>query len=829
MTEIRLALRTLSKTPVLTAVAVLSLALGIGANTAMFGLVDQILLRYLPVKDPQELVQLQLEGGRFGSNSGDGTGTFSHPLYLALRDRNTVFSGLTGQMITQASLVGDDRNEVVGVGLVAGNFFDLLGVRPHLGRLLGVEDDKVKNGSAVGVLQYDFWRNRFGSDQGIVGSTVRLNGNPFSVIGVAAPGFEGTDTGLPTNLWVPVTMKTAITPTWDQLENERYSWFYLFGRLKPGGSREQAQASLRVLYAQRQQEELKGEFFSRFPDVQERFLKQVLTLIPASRGQSNLRRLFAQPLTVLQWLVSLVLLIACANVANLLLARAAARQREIAIRTALGASRGQIARQLLVESLLLAAAGGVGGVLISIAMARGLVRFLPFDPANLSLVTTPDLRVLAFTAGTTLLTALVFGIVPALRGSKVAPAVTLKEEAGSVAGGHGHVRLRKALVALQVTLATVLLVGAGLFVRTLQNLRNVDLGFKTENVVQFGVRPATVYEEARNRQVVRELVEGLATVTGVEAVGANRTPLLMGGRWDSSITIPGVGPQGGEYPWSFFNAITPGYFEALRIPIQAGRDFTWDDWGAAQERGLVNETLVREYLKGESPVGRLVGQGRESTPNIEIIGVFASTRYENVRGQVPRQTFVSMGGVRMRTFSGMTVYARTDRDPRQVMPLLRDEVRRVDPNLVVSDMRTLDSQRDMRLSNERMLSVLSTAFALLATLLAVVGLYGVLAFVVTQRTREIGIRMALGAEQRNVIRLVLNEVLALFTFGIFAGVLVGIGGGRFVESQLFGVNADDPWVFALSGAALLLVALVAAFVPAWSASRIDPIRALRYE
>ena len=295
----------------------------------------------------------------------------------------------------------------------------------------------------------------------------------------------------------------------------------------------------------------------------------------------------------------------------------------------------------------------------------------------------------------------------------------------------------------------------------------------------------------------------------------------------TSITIPGIGRQGGEYPWSFFNAITPGYFEALRIPIQAGRDFTWDDWGAAQERGLVNETLVREYLKGESPVGRLVGQGRESTPHIEIIGVFASTRYENVRGQVPRQTFVSMGGVRMRTFSGMTVYARTDRDPRQVMPLLRDEVRRVDPNLVVSDMRTLDSQRDMRLSNERMLSVLSTAFALLATLLAVVGLYGVLAFVVTQRTREIGIRMALGAEQRNVIRLVLNEVIALFAFGIFAGVLVGIGGGRFVESQLFGVNADDPCVFALSGAALLAAALVAAFVPAWKASRIDPIRALR--
>jgi predicted permease len=824
--DLRHGMRQMRLNPGFAAAAILSLGLGIGANTAIFTLVDQIVLRLLPVERPRELVQIRADGVRAGSQSGDGRHTFSYPTYRALRDRNTVFSGLTGQIVQPASLVGEDRSEMISVGMVAGNYFQVLGVRPHLGRLLTPDDDKTRNGHPVAVLQYEFWRSRFSAAPEVVGSSLRLNGTPFTVIGVGAPGFEGTDVGVPTHVWVPVMMKPTITPTWDALDDERYAWFYLFGRLKPGIGIEQAQAAMKVLYRQRQEEELQSEFFQKFPELRESFLKQNFTLIPAARGQSLLRQRFERPLIVLQWLVGVVLLIACTNTANLLLARAAARQREVAIRGALGAGRGQIARQLFVESVLLAAAGGVVGLVLSAWVAKGLLRFLPFDPANMSLSTAPDLRILLFTSGVTMLTAVLFGLLPAVQGSRVAPGTTLKEEAGTIAGG--HVGLRKAFVALQVGLSCVLLIGAGLFARTLDNLRNIDLGFHTENVATFGVRPATVYDTGRKLQVFRSVVEGLGTVPGVKAVGANRSRLLTGGRWDSGITIPGVGQQEGNAPWSFFNAITPGYFEALGIPIKAGRDLRWSDWSGSRKICLVNEALVREYLGGASPVGRMMAQGVKATPDMEIVGVFGDARYHDVRGMVPRQTFVGMDA-KMETVVGINVYARIEGDPRQVMPRLREQVRRVDPNLVISDMRMLDEQLNIRLANERMLSFLSAGFAGLATLLAVVGLHGVLAFVVTRRTREIGIRMALGAERASVIGLVFREMLPVVLLGAAAGVAIGMVCGRYVESQLFGVKTGDPPVFALAAGAILASFLAAAVVPAWRASRIEPMRALRYE
>ena len=820
--------RQLRSNPGFALAAILSLALGIGANSAIFTLVDQILLRLLPVDNPRELVQLRLLGGRFGGNDGDGRHTFSYPLFLAFSEQNIVFSGLTGQRIEQVSLVGDTRNEMVRVALVAGNYFHVLGVRSHLGRLLTPEDDKLRNGHPLAVLQYNFWRNRFEGRQDIVDSTIRLNGSPFTVIGVAAPEFEGTDVGIPTNLWVPVMMKPTITPTWDALDDERLAWFYLFGRLKPGVTIGAAQAAMKVLYRQRQEEELKGTYFQEFPKARERFLQQDFTLIPASGGQSSLRSQFERPLIVLQWLVGVVLLIACTNVANLLLARAAARQKEIAIRGALGASRAQLVRQLFVESLTLAMIGGAAGLLLSFWLARVLVRLLPFDPANMSLSASPDTRVLVFTTAITALTALFFGLIPALRGSRVSPGATLKEGAGSIGGSHEHVRLRKAFVALQVGLSCLLLLGAGLFARTLQNLQNVDLGFNTENVVMFGLRPATVYDEARKIQVFRLLMESLATVPGVKAVGANRNRLLTGGRWDSNITIPGFVAQDGNDPWSFFNAITPGYFEALGIPIKAGRDLSWRDWGGSRKVCLVNEALAQRYFGGANPIGRMLAQGINRPPDFEIVGVFADTRYDDVRGSIPRQIFVAMD-THARNISSINVHVRIQGDPRKISPLLREQVQRVDPNLVVSDMRTLNDQLNMRISNERMLSFLSVGLALLATLLAVVGLHGVLAFVVMRRTREIGIRLALGAQPGNVILLVVREMLLVILVGITVGTIGGVLCGRYVESQLFGIKALDRSVFVLSIATLLAASLTAAFIPAWRASRLDPMRALRHE
>ena len=376
--------------------------------------------------------------------------------------------------------------------------------------------------------------------------------------------------------------------------------------------------------------------------------------------------------------------------------------------------------------------------------------------------------------------------------------------------------------------ASVLLIGAGLFARTLDNLRRVDLGFDTTNVAMFSVRPATAYPEDRKLRVYRSLIEGLATVPGVKAVGANRTPLLAGSQWDSDITIPGVAEKRGESLWSFFNAITPGYFEALGIPVKAGRDLTWRDWDSPRKLCLVNQALADEYLDGANPVGRLMAQGRNTPPDMEIVGVFGNTKYTDVRAKIPRQVFVSLH-TRMRGISGVTVYARMEGDPRMIMPQLRAQVRRIDANLVISDMRTLDDQLNIRLSNERMLSFLSGAFALLATILAGVGLYGVLAFVVARRTPEIGIRVALGAERAQVVRMVVREALGAVVVGLAAGVSAATLCGRYVESQLFGVKADDLVVFLLSVSVLGGASIIAAVVLAWRASRIDPLRALRHE
>jgi predicted permease len=452
---------------------------------------------------------------------------------------------------------------------------------------------------------------------------------------------------------------------------------------------------------------------------------------------------------------------------------------------------------------------------------------LPYDPGNLSLSAAPDVRVLVFAGVVTAATALLFGLLPAWQNSRLAPVATLRETAAAVTGARTHVQLRKAFVAMQVGLSAVLLIGAGLFLRTLMNLGNVDLGLRSENVIAFRVGPVMPYSDARKLQTYRSLIEGLAAVPGVRAVGANRNALFTGGRWDSVLTIPGVSANNGE-PFSFFNAVTPGYFEALGIPVRAGRDFTWRDWGAGRKIALVNEALTGEYFDGKPPVGRMMGRGTRAPADIEIIGVFGNAHYHEVTGKVPNQTFVNLDS-HIDRIGRVTVYARVDGDPRKMMPALRAEVTRIDPQLVISEMRTLDDQINRSVSDERLLAFLSVGFAALATLLAVVGLYGVLAFVVARRTREIGIRIALGAQRRSVIRLVANEMGLVVLCGLAVGVAAAYAGGRYVENQLFGVRAADPLVFCTVPAVLLAAAALATAIPAFRVSRIDAMSALRHE
>jgi predicted permease len=511
----------------------------------------------------------------------------------------------------------------------------------------------------------------------------------------------------------------------------------------------------------------------------------------------------------------------------LLLASGAARRRDLAIRRALGAGRGRIIGQLFAESALLAVVGAAAGLFLGTWLTQLLIALLPVGSNDLSLSATPDLRVFVFTVAMTVLTSILFGLVPAWQNSRVAPVSTLREESGAIAGGRSHVRFRKFFVATQVGLSAVLLLGAGLFIRSLTNLQQVQLGMRPENVVTFLAGPAVPYDSARKIQAYRALLEGLAGVPGVVAVGANRGALFTGGRSDGVLTIAGR-PDAGEPPFTFYNAVTPGYFAALGIPVKAGTDFTWHDWGSGKRQALVNQALTDAYFEAVPPLGRMVGQGPRSPTTIEIVGVFGNARYHDVRGEFPAQTFFNLDSV-IERITRVSVYVRTAGDPHQVMPSLRSAVQRIDPNFVVSGMRTLNEQINSRMANERMLSLLAGGFAVLATILAIVGLHGVLAFQVANRTREIGIRMALGARRGMIVRLIASEMIAVVLGGLAAGVATAYYSGRYVQSQLFGLEADDPLVFSIAVTALLSAAALATILPALRASRLDPLRALRHD
>ncbi|MBI2680343.1 MAG: ABC transporter permease [Candidatus Solibacter usitatus] len=837
--ELRYAVRMLRKSPVFTAIAVLSLAVGMGANTAIFSLVDQILLRLLPVKEPEQLVLLSMKGAHYGSNWGGNA--LSYPMYSDFRDNNQVFSGMFCRFPTAASLTFGGQTERVAAELVSGTYFQVLGVGASLGRTFTPAEDKVPVGHPLAVLSYSYWKTRFAGDPAIVGKTVVINGNNMTVIGVAQEGFDGVELGYTTKIFVPVMMKKQITPLWDGMENRRWRWVNAFARLKPGVTMTQAQASLQPFFHGMLEMEVKeAAFRNASPEARQRFLQNVIEVLPGSQGRSYQRRTLKTPLWVLMAVTGGVLLIACANVAGLLIARAASRQREVAIRLALGAGRFRIIRQLLFESLLLAGMGGVLGLALATWTNRLLLAMMPPETSSLNLSTTPDWRVLLFTGAVCCATGILFGLVPALQGTRPNLAPTLKDQAGAVVGGNAPVRMRKALVTAQVTLSLLLLIGAGLFIRSLQNLRELGPGFRPDHLLAFNIDPSlNGYDNERSKAFYLRLTDTVAAIPGIQATGLASMRILEDNEWDSGVTVEGYAAKPNEGPQPYMNSIGPGYFATLGVPILSGRDFTLRDTEQIKHGPdkddftprvvIINEKFAKRFFAGVDPIGRHVGFGSDpgTKTDMEVVGVIKDIKYTNVRDDVPVQMFIPY--MANRFVGGMTVYLRTSLDPTQAFSAVRSQVRQLDPNLPIYAMRTMDEQISNSLLIERLIAGLSTIFGCLATVLATIGLYGVMAYTVERRTREIGIRMALGAVHGDVIWLVMREVLALVAIGVVAGLAATFALTKYVQSQLFGITRTDPITMVLATLGLAAVACLAGYIPALRASRSDPMQALRYE
>ncbi len=828
--DLRFAFRSLRRSPLFSTVAIFSLALGIGANTAIFTLLDQVLLRKLPVTAPEQLVMLYQRGPHNGSNMGDRM--HSYPIYRDYQQKAAPLAEVLCRRLASVSVSVDNQTERADAELVSGNYFTMLGVKPAIGRVFNSpEDDRVYQGHPVVVLSHDYWLRRFAGDSGIIGKKILVNNYPMTIVGVSAAGFAGLDPTVSTQIRVPILMKPAILPEWKRLEMEdrRTRWVQVFARLKPGYTAESAQAPLQVLFRQVREYEATLPAAAKWtPYARGRFLQGTIHVQRAATGYSGLRNEFSTALIVLMCMVGLVLLIACANVANLLIARASAREKEIAVRLSIGASRGQLVRQLLVESMVLSAAGGAAGIALAYAMTWGLLSLVPVEGNPLLVRPEPDLRILLFTLGLTFLTGLVFGLVPALRASRPDLWTTLKDTVGSIAGRGGSLFLRKGLVAAQVALSFLLLFGAGLFVRSLQNLKATNTGFHDiDNLVTFQLSPALVgYNDVRVVHFYQELLDRLRAVPGVKAAALAVVPLLHGWEWDNTVTVEGHQAKDGENMQAFMNSISPGYFATMGIPILEGRDFDSRDIRNDANVAIVNRAFARHYFGDRSAVGRHVGWGGGpgTKLTIEIVGVAGDTLYEGPREGVRRQMFVPKWGNQ-----GAAFYVRSSMGSATTYSALRREIKALDASMPVFEMKTLSAQLDQILLTERLIALLSAGFGLLAILLAAVGLYGVMAFVVTRRTKEMGVRMALGARPATVLSLIMKEVLLLLAIGLAAGVPAAIALGRLVATQLYGIKVNDPWIACSAMAVLIAVSGSAGLIPARRASRIDPILALRYD
>jgi predicted permease len=832
MTNLKLAFRRLFKAPFVTSVAILSLALGIGANAAIFSLFNQMLLRPLPVPNPHELVNLQAPGPKPGSQScnqaGNCENVFSYAMFRDLQKAHAVFTDIAAHVLFGANLAFHNQT-LNGQGvLVSGSYFPVLGLTPAVGRLLSPQDDQKLGESLVVVLSHAYWTSRFDRNPGVIGDTLIVNGQHLTIVGVAPEGFDGTTLGAKPQVFVPITLRGLMQPGFNQFHNRRSYWAYLFARLRPGASIEQARTQLNVPY-RAVINDVEAPLQRGMSDqTMTRFKARQLVLEPGPRGQTSVDREARVPLLLLLSVTGLVLLIACANIANLLLARAAARSGEMAIRLSIGANRRQLIGQLLTESVVLAVIGGLAGLLVSRWTLDLIFAMLPNEAAE-TLQIKMDGTVLVFAGAVTIGTGLLFGLFPAWHSTNPNLLTSLKGQAGQPGGGKSAKWFRASLATIQIAISMALLVCAGLFTKSLMNVSRVELGINVEHLATFAVSPAlNGYSPERSKQLFERLEDELAAQPGITQVTASMVPALGGSNWGSSVSVEGfkAGPDTDTH--SNYNEIATGYFGTMGIRLLAGREFGRSDNLGGPKVAIVNEAFARKFNLGTDAVGkRMATGGPNDKLDIEIVGLVKDAKYSEVKDAIPPLFFRPHR--QSERVGSLTFYVRTAGAPEQIIQTIQRVVATVDSNLPVENLRTMEQQVRDNVFLDRMISTMSAGFAVLATLLAAVGLYGVLAYTVAQRTREIGLRMALGAAPNRVRAMVLRQVGVMTIIGGTVGLVGAIWAGRAAKSILYEMEGHDPLVLAGSIVVLSLVALGAGFIPAHRASRVDPMLALRYE
>ena len=847
------AVRVFRRNPGFTAVAVLSLALGIGGNTAIFSLIDAVLFKMLPVQNPQQLVLLDWTsqgspaGGLMYSMSGnmsqDKFGrmistSFSYPAYEQIRTRNDVFSGVLALAAMSSELTVAYKGQLnrANGGLVSGTFFSTLGVQPALGRTLTLEDDCI-GASPAAVISYGYWERRFGHDPAIVGRTITINSVPFTVVGVSPPEFYGIQPGLAAEVWLPLHSQPQVEPRWwparavgAVFAERKYWWVLIMGRLKPGVTEKEARARADVIFQQAIAADIR-------PAAKPESIPHV-GLESGSQGLAYLRSQFSKPLFFLMGVVGLVLFICCANIANLLLVRSLSRQKEIAMRLAVGAGRSRLIRQLLTESVLLAGLGGVVGLMLAFWGTHLLVAFMASGRQPITLSVAPDARLLGFTAVVSVLTGVLCGLSPALRSTRVDLTPALKESPrtwqGPALGQHGlRLGFGRTLVVTQVALSFLLLMGAVLFVRTLTNLENTNAGFDRQNLLLFCIDPTEDgYKGQRLAEFYQELARRLSALPGVQSVSMSVLRLMGDDRNINDLRISGYTPKAGEVSGrlqTYMNMVGPKFFETMGIPVVLGRPISEGDRAGAPKVAVVNEKFVHQFLGDGNPLGRRFGFGGESTArDFEIVGVVGDAKYTDLRTEVPPTVYLSYLP-QIDWMGPMHFAVRTAGNPLDLVSAVRRVAQEMDRNLAPYEVKSQVEQIDESLFQERLFARLTSFFGALAASLACVGIYGVMAFAVTRRTREIGIRMALGASRGEITTMVLSETFTLVGIGIVIGIVLALGASRLISTWLYGLKPTDPLTLTMAALLMVAAAVFAGYFPSRRAAKVDPMVALRYE